>query len=63
MSDRLCEPATSCAAVGLLVQFEGMEEGPAHTPTTEGEVLLASVIYDDLEEDSLRSLLELRSLL
>lgn len=63
MSDRLCEPATSCAAVGLLVEFEGMEEGPAHTPTTEGEVLLASVIYDDLEEDSLRSLLELRSLL
>jgi len=51
MSDQECEAATSCATVGLLVKFEGMEEDPAHSLTTEGELLLTSVTYDDLEED------------
>lgn len=38
-SDQVCELATLWR---LLVEFEGMEEDPAHTPTTEAELQLAS---------------------
>ncbi|ROI62437.1 hypothetical protein DPX16_5110 [Anabarilius grahami] len=52
-SDKVREPATLCVAVGLLVEFEGMEEDSAHTPTTEGELQLASVnCFYDIEEDA-----------
>lgn len=39
------ELATTCATVGVLVEFEGMEEDPAHAPSTEGELLLISAGY------------------
>lgn len=40
--DVVCEPASTCVIVGLLVEFKGKEEIPAHHPTTEGELLLTS---------------------
>lgn len=44
-SDQVCELATSSVSVCMLVKFEGMEWSPAHTPTTEGELHLASGKY------------------
>lgn len=43
-SDQVCELATTCATVGMAVEFEGMEEVPSHTPTTEGELLLTFIV-------------------
>ena len=43
-TDQVCEPATPCV-VGLLVEIEGVEESPAHTPATEGELHLVSGKY------------------
>ncbi|XDV40107.1 hypothetical protein PO909_009248 [Leuciscus waleckii] len=37
--DQVCEPATSCAPEEVIVEFEGMERSPAHTPATERELL------------------------
>lgn len=51
-SDQVCEPATMPVPVGILMDYEGMEEGLAHIPTTKGELQLASVdllsIFDPL---------------
>ncbi|XP_052423225.1 uncharacterized protein LOC127966349 [Carassius gibelio] len=40
-TDQVCEPATLCI-VGVLVEIEGVEESPAHTPATEGELFAVS---------------------
>ncbi|XP_026059300.1 vegetative cell wall protein gp1-like [Carassius auratus] len=40
-TDQVCEPATPCI-VGVLVEIEGVEESPAHTPATEGELYAIS---------------------
>ncbi|XP_052461335.1 uncharacterized protein LOC128019410 [Carassius gibelio] len=40
-TDQVCEPATLCI-VGVLVEIEGVEESPAHTPATEGELYAVS---------------------
>lgn len=50
-SEKGCEPATLCDVLGALLDFEGMEEDPAHTTTAEGETLLTSAVnfYDELE--------------
>ncbi len=49
-TDQVCEPATPCV-VGIIVEIEGMEDNPAHTPTTEGELLLDSEPFDSLSEE------------
>ncbi|ROL48488.1 hypothetical protein DPX16_2195 [Anabarilius grahami] len=36
-SDQGCEPTSSSIAVGVLVEFEGMDASPAQTPATESE--------------------------
>lgn len=41
MSNKVREPATLCDYVGILVEYEGMEEGPIHIPAIEGELQLA----------------------
>ncbi|KAL0181961.1 hypothetical protein M9458_021336, partial [Cirrhinus mrigala] len=51
-SDQVCEPATSSVPVGVLVQLERMEWGPADIPVAESELQLVSVGYcENLEED------------
>lgn len=47
----MCELARSCATMGPLVKFEGMDVNPAHTPTDKGELLPISGGYFNLEED------------
>ncbi len=49
-TDQVCEPATPCI-VGIIVEIEGMEDNPAHTPTTEGELLIDSELLDCLSEE------------
>ncbi len=49
-TDQVCEPATPCV-VGIIVEIEGMENNPAHTSTTEGELLLDSELLDSLSEE------------
>lgn len=46
------ELATNCVPVGVLMDFVGMEESPAHTPAIEDEHLLLAFAnsYYDLEE-------------
>lgn len=44
MSDQVCESATLCVAMGMLMEFEGVDCSPTHTPATEGELPLASVL-------------------
>lgn len=46
-SDEVCEPATACVIMGQLVELEGKEEDPAHTPTSEQKLK-----FYDLEEDA-----------
>lgn len=41
MSNKVCEPATLCDYMGILVEYEGMEEGTIHIPAIEGELQLA----------------------
>ncbi|ROL27920.1 hypothetical protein DPX16_11050 [Anabarilius grahami] len=43
-SDQVCEPATSSVPVGLLVEYEGMEESPAHTPIVETPSLVSPLV-------------------
>lgn len=43
-SDQVCEPATTCVIMGLLMEFEGMEENPAHHPMAESELRMDSGI-------------------
>ncbi len=50
VTDQVCEPAKPCV-VGIIVEIEGMEDNPNHTPTTEGELLLDSELLDCLSED------------
>ena len=45
-TDQVCEPATPCV-VGRLVEIEGVEERPAHTPATEGELHAVSGKYTE----------------
>ncbi|XP_059401982.1 uncharacterized protein LOC132133218 [Carassius carassius] len=40
-TDQVCKPATPCI-VGVLVEIEGVEESPAQTPATEGELYAIS---------------------
>lgn len=40
--DQVREPATSCVAVGVLVEIEGLEISPAYTPVAECELQLDS---------------------
>ncbi|ROL44352.1 hypothetical protein DPX16_8774 [Anabarilius grahami] len=42
MFDNVFELAKLSVIVGVLVEFEGMDRSPAHTPATEGELLLES---------------------
>lgn len=42
-SYQLREQATPSVPVGVLVEYEGMDWNPDHTPDTEGEMCLASV--------------------
>ncbi len=37
-SDQVCEPATMPVTVGILKEYKGKEEGPAHIPAAEGEL-------------------------
>ncbi|XP_058649111.1 proteoglycan 4-like [Onychostoma macrolepis] len=46
-SDQVREPATSSVAEGVLVELEGLEGSPAHTPTTEGVLQLISGKYEE----------------
>ncbi len=50
VTDQVYELATPCV-VGIIVEIEGMEDNPAHTPTTEGELLLDSELLDCLSEE------------
>lgn len=51
MSDQVCKPATS-SAVGMLVLYEGIEEDPTHTLTTDGELLLTfGGYFENLDEE------------
>ncbi len=50
VTDQVYEPATLCI-MGIIVEIEGMEDNPAHTPTTEGELLLDSELLDCLNEE------------
>jgi len=36
-SDQMCESATSSANMGIIVEFEGVDEIPAHIPTPKSE--------------------------
>lgn len=46
MSDRVCS-----VPVDFILEFEGMNWSPAHTPVAEGELCKVSVeLYEDLEE-------------
>ncbi len=44
-SDQVREPATSSVPEGVLVEIEGLEGSPAHTPAAEGELQLATGKY------------------
>lgn len=53
-SNQVFESATSCATMGVLEEFEGIEEDPTHTFTTEGELLLTFAGYfEELDMDLL----------
>lgn len=39
--DQVCELTTMCICEEVLMKYEGMELSPAHTPTAEGELMLA----------------------
>lgn len=50
-SDQLRKLATSSVPMGILVENEGMVWSPAHNPAAEGDLCLASVLFnEDLEE-------------
>jgi len=44
-SDHVHEPAILSIIMGQLVEYEGMEEDPTNTPTTEGELKMTSAIF------------------
>lgn len=57
MSDQMREQATLSTPVGVVVEFERMDWRPAHTPTAESELSLASVkFFENLKEDIPQSL-------
>ncbi|KAL0174057.1 hypothetical protein M9458_030025, partial [Cirrhinus mrigala] len=39
-TDQVCEPATLCNAVGVLVEIGEMDYNPTHAPTTQSELPL-----------------------
>lgn len=56
-SDQLYEAATTCVFMGLMVEFEGLEENPAHHPNTGGELLLTFAgSFEELDLDILLNL-------
>ncbi len=61
-SDQVCEPPVT---VGILMEYKGKEEGPAHIPAAEGELQLASVdlpsLFDPLFSSAPPSLVSLSS--
>ncbi|ROL53539.1 hypothetical protein DPX16_21788 [Anabarilius grahami] len=50
VSERVREPATSCAVEGVLVEFEGWEESPAHNLTTVDVMDITTETFLDLLE-------------
>lgn len=52
-SDQVCKPATSSVPVGLLVEYEGMDESPVQSLASE------FMYYDELEEHIYLNLLPL----
>ncbi|KAL0170458.1 hypothetical protein M9458_035054, partial [Cirrhinus mrigala] len=63
MFDQVCEPATPCIAVGLLMDFEGMKDDPAYIPTTQNDLNVDSEHYDLYKNMEVDILLNLSSLL
>ncbi|ROK35745.1 hypothetical protein DPX16_17488 [Anabarilius grahami] len=52
-SDQVCVPTIMCIAVGLLMELEGMEKSPAHTPVAGSELQLASTYCFMKEEEDI----------